>query len=340
MKLADFDFELPSALIAQKPCKKRADSRLLVGQKPIIDTVFSDIGNFLTAGDLLVLNNTKVINARLYANKQSGGGVEIMLERILPNNQALAMIKASQAPKIDSILNIENNYQAKVLTKKDYLYRLRFNNDVYQILTNCGHVPLPPYIKRSDNKDDKKRYQTIFARYEGAIASPTAGLHFDANLLQVLQQKGIYIAELTLHIGIGTFSPIKTNNIKQHKMHTERIIIPSKTQKKILAVKQNNKRIIAVGTTVVRALEAFATIANKAYESDFIAETDIFIYPGFDFKLVDGLITNFHLPKSTLLLLVSAFAGIDNIKDIYQYAIKGQYRFFSYGDAMLLSKQL
>lgn len=345
MQLADFDFVLPTHLIAQQAIKKRTNSRLLIGQNPIIDTQFGQIIQYLNPNDLLVLNNSKVIPARLYAKKTSGGVLAIMIERLLPNNQALAMIKASHPPKIGQLVYFDKQQQlsATILAKDDYLYTLVFSTRINKILDKYGHTPLPPYIKRTDNCTDKNRYQTVFAKKAGSIAAPTAGLHFDNNLLSQIRQAGVNIAELTLHIGIGTFLPIKSNDISQHKMHNELIEVSDQTQQKILATKQNGGRVVAVGTTVVRALESCALNGGmskhlkKGYKP-CVQESNLFIYPGFDFKVVDMLITNFHLPKSSLLVLVSAFAGYEYIKHIYQHAIKKQYRFFSYGDAMLLYK--
>lgn len=345
MQLSDFNFKLPTHLIAQQPTKKRINSRLLIGQDPIIDTQFYQIIQYLKPNDLLVLNNSKVIPARLYAQKTTGGQLAIMIERLLANNHALAMIKASHPPKIGQVVYFDEQQQlsATILAKDGYLYTLVFSTKISQILDKYGHTPLPPYINRPDSCTDKNRYQTVFAKKKGSIAAPTAGLHFDNNLLSQLRQSGINIAELTLHIGIGTFLAIKTSNVLQHKMHRELMAVSTQTQKKILATKQNGGRIVAVGTTVVRALESCALNGGMAKNltkvlKPCVKETDIFIYPGFDFKVVDMLITNFHLPKSSLLVLVSAFAGCEYIKRIYQHAIQKEYRFFSYGDAMLLYK--
>ncbi|NYT27297.1 MAG: tRNA preQ1(34) S-adenosylmethionine ribosyltransferase-isomerase QueA [Candidatus Thiodubiliella endoseptemdiera] len=336
MQLSDFDFNLPEALIAQSPPKNRTDSRLLVPIFPIIDTFFRNIGDFIKEGDLLVMNNTKVIPARLFGYKESGGKVEIMIERLLSNNQALAMIRASRAPKIGSHLILENKVKAVVLNKDKGFYTLEFATDsLLDLLDKVGHTPLPPYIERADNEQDLSRYQTVFAQKDGAVAAPTAGLHFDEDLLDSLKTKGVDSAFVTLHVGAGTFQPVKTDNIKDHHMHSEYYEVPQETVDKITQTKANGGRVIAVGTTAVRSLESAARGgALKAIQE----ETDIFIYPGYKFQVIDILITNFHLPKSSLLMLVSAFIGRDRMMEIYQHAIDEKYRFFSYGDAMLLER--
>jgi len=336
MLLSDFDFELPGDLIAQNPPENRTDSRLLVAQSPIIDSNFHQIGDFVKPGDLLVMNNTRVIPARIFARKPSGGKVEIMIERLLNDTQVLAMMKASRAPKIDSYIILENDEQAKVLDKKNGFYTLEFaTNSLIDLLENIGHIPLPPYIERADEQADLERYQTVFAKKDGAVAAPTAGLHFDDELLTSLKQQGIDHTFVTLHVGAGTFQPVKAENIKDHQMHSEYFEIDQDAVDKINQTKKNGGRIIAVGTTAVRSLESAAKNGTlKAVRE----ETDIFIYPGYEFKVVDKIITNFHLPKSSLLMLVSAFIGRDRMMEIYQHAIKEEYRFFSYGDAMLLER--
>ncbi|WXU00047.1 MAG: S-adenosylmethionine:tRNA ribosyltransferase-isomerase [Catillopecten margaritatus gill symbiont] len=337
MQLSDFDFDLPDTLIAQNPPKNRTDSRLLVPQFPIIDTFFRNIGDFIKEGDLLVMNNTKVIPARLFGHKESGGKIEIMIERLLSNNQALAMIKASRAPQIGSQLILENQVKTTVLNKDKGFYTLEFATDsLLTLLDNVGHIPLPPYIERTDNEQDLSRYQTVFAQRDGAVAAPTAGLHFDEALLKSLKNKGVNSTFVTLHVGAGTFQPVKTDNIKDHHMHSEYYEVPQTTVDKIKQTQANGGRIIAVGTTAVRSLEsASKTGTLKATQE----ETDIFIYPGYEFKVVDAMITNFHLPKSSLLMLVSAFIGRERMMEIYQHAINEKYRFFSYGDAMFLEKK-
>jgi len=336
MLLSDFDFDLPKSLIAQNPPKNRTDSRLLVAQSPIIDAKFANIGDFLQEGDLLVMNNTKVIPARLFGNKTSGGKVEIMLERLLNDVQVLAMIRASRAPKIGSEIILENNEKVKVLDKNASFYTLEFATDsLVNLLEDIGHIPLPPYIERSDKDEDQTRYQTVYAKHSGAVAAPTAGLHFDDDLINALKKKGVDTAFVTLHVGAGTFQPVKVENITTHKMHSEYYEIDQETVDKINQTKVKGGRVIAVGTTAVRSLESAASSGGlKAKKED----TDIFIYPGYEFKVVDKMITNFHLPKSSLLMLVSAFIGKDRMFEIYQHAIENEYRFFSYGDAMLLDK--
>ena len=338
MKLSDFDFDLPNALIAQYPSEKRTDSRLLVVQDNFINATFSQLGKFLKPKDLLILNDTKVIPARLFGRKDSGGKVEILVERLINDFEALVMIKASRAPKIGSYIVLENDKQVKVIDKASGLYKLSFgSNSILTLLNEIGHVPLPPYIERIDIKEDLVRYQTVYAKNDGAIAAPTAGLHFDEPLLSNLNSCGVDHAFVTLHVGLGTFQPVKVENIKDHQMHSEYFEVCQETIDKIITTKANGGRIVAVGTTAVRTLESIALqgdlFSTKGY-------TDIFIYPGFEFCLVDAMITNFHLPKSSLLMLVSAFIGIEKMFQIYQYAIEEKYRFFSYGDAMLLEKKL
>ncbi|CAB5496431.1 S-adenosylmethionine:tRNA ribosyltransferase-isomerase (EC [Bathymodiolus thermophilus thioautotrophic gill symbiont] len=337
MQLKAFDFNLPGELIAQNPPKNRTDSRLLVGQSSIIDAQFNQIADFLQSGDLLVMNNTKVIPARLFGVKATGGKVEIMIERLLDENQALAMIRASRAPQINSKITLENGETATILNKQGSFYTLEFSTDsLLTLLDNVGHIPLPPYIERTDNQQDLDRYQTVYAQKDGAVAAPTAGLHFDDKLLTKLKNKGIDHAFVTLHVGAGTFVPVKTDNIEDHTMHSEIFEINPVTVDKINQTKANGGRIIAIGTTTVRVLES--SIKNGKLIAQQ-GETDIFIYPGYQFQIVDSLITNFHLPKSSLLMLVSAFIGYTQMMAIYQHAIKERYRFFSYGDAMLLNKQ-
>ena len=332
MTLDDFDFNLPDNLIAQYPAKNRVDSKLLISDG-LIDDTFSNISNYLNQGDLLVFNDTKVIPARLFAHKESGGKVEVMLDRIIAEDMAIAMIRASRAPKIGSKIIFDDNHYAIVLEKNSAFFKLKFNSKVLDLSEKSGHIPLPPYIKRQSDENDKKRYQSIFAKNKGAVAAPTASLHFDNKLLVELQNKGIDLAYLTLHVGSGTFAPVKTDNILEHKMHCEYFNISSEVINKIQQTKKNGGRVIAVGTTVVRVLESIGKDKLKATSG----ETNIFIYPGFKFRVVDSLITNFHIPKSTLLMLVSAFAGRDNIINTYQHAINNSYRFFSYGDSMLLN---
>lgn len=336
MQLDDFNFDLPKSLIAQKPTKNRTESRLLVASGSIMDKNFSDIGEFLQPGDLLVMNNTKVIPARLFGHKQTGGKVEVMIERLLNDKEVLAMIRASRAPKINSMIEFENGDSAIVLDKDNGLYTLHFKTDsLLNLLDNIGHIPLPPYIERQDTKDDQSRYQTVYAKHEGAVAAPTAGLHFDDNLIHSLKKQGVDTAFVTLHVGAGTFQPVKVDKIEDHRMHSEYYEISQQTVDKINQTKQKGGRIIAVGTTAVRSLES--AIRHKKFQA-IKEDTDIFIYPGFEFQLVDMMITNFHLPKSSLLMLVSAFIGKNKMFEIYDHAIEKEYRFFSYGDAMLLER--
>ena len=338
MKLSDFDFDLPNSLIAQYPREKRTDSRLLVVQDDFINATFSQLDEFLKPKDLLILNDTKVIPARLFGYKESGGKVEILVERLINDFEALVMIKASRAPKIGSYIVLENEKQVKVIDKASGLYKLSFGrNAILTLLNEIGHVPLPPYIERIDIKEDLVRYQTVYAKNDGAIAAPTAGLHFDEPLLSNLNSYGVDYAFVTLHVGAGTFQPVKVEDIKDHQMHSEYFEICQETVDKIVTTKANGGRIVAVGTTAVRTLESIALQGGLCSAK---GDTDIFIYPGFEFRLVDAMITNFHLPKSSLLMLVSAFIGIEKMLQIYQYAIEKKYRFFSYGDAMLLEKKL
>lgn len=338
MKLSDFDFDLPNSLIAQYPSEKRTDSRLLVIQDDFINATFSQLGEFLKPKDLLILNDTKVIPARLFGRKESGGKVEILVERLINDFQALVMIKASRTPKIGSYIVLENGKQVKVFDKASGLYKLSFGrNAILTLLNEIGHVPLPPYIERNDRKVDLVRYQTVYAKNVGAVAAPTAGLHFDEVLLSNLNSYGVDHAFVTLHVGVGTFQPVKVEDIKDHQMHSEYFEVCQETVDKIVTTKANGGRIVAVGTTAVRTLES---IALQGELSSAKGDTDIFIYPGFEFRLVDAMITNFHLPESSLLMLVSAFIGIEKMLQVYQYAIEEKYRFFSYGDAMLLEQRL
>ena len=338
MKLSDFDFELPELLIAQHPSPKRTDSRLLVRNDEFIDSHFSDLGLFLKPNDLLILNDTRVIPARLFGHKDSGGKVEVLIERLVSDHDALAMIKASRSPKIGSYIILENKVRLKICDKNDGIYSVSFESDsILKTLNEVGHIPLPPYIDREDVKEDANRYQTVYAQNNGAVAAPTAGLHFDESLLSSLKEQGIDHTFLTLHVGAGTFQPVKVENIESHKMHSEYYEVSQESVDKIVKTKAMGGRIIAVGTTAVRTLESIALNGELSSQK---GETDIFIYPGFEFRIVDVLITNFHLPKSSLLMLVSAFIGFDEMHQTYQHAIKEQYRFFSYGDAMLLERRL
>ena len=338
MKLADFDYELPTELIAQYPNEQRSASRLLTLNRDsgeLADKQFTDLVDLLAPGDLLVMNNTKVIPARLFGQKASGGKVEVLVERVITPFEFLAQIRASKSPKIGSSILLGECYECRVLERADGFYRLAVHDvkSVLEIMDEIGHMPLPPYIERADKSDDAHRYQTVYAKHAGAVAAPTAGLHFDEALLTQLRAKGIEQAYVTLHVGAGTFQPVRVENIAEHKMHCEWLDVPQATVAKIGEAKAANKRVVAVGTTTVRSLETAALSGElHAYQG----ETDIFITPGFQFQIIDALITNFHLPESTLLMLVSAFAGYENTMRAYQHAVQHRYRFFSYGDAMLI----
>lgn len=343
MKTADFSYELPDHLIARYPKDSRSDSRLLVvAEGGNQHHVFSEIINYLNPEDLLVVNNTQVIAARLFAKKASGGKLEVLIERIESDDTVLAHVRSSRSPKEgtelfifkDEMLENDTSYKAKMLGREGALFRLQFNEDVLSMLEKVGHMPLPPYMQRSQENSDKLRYQTVYAKEVGAVAAPTAGLHFDDALLESVKAKGIDIAEVTLHVGAGTFQPVKVDNITEHAMHSEWLRVDEAACKKIQACKARGGKVVAVGTTSVRCLETAAQQTGSV--APFSGETDIFIYPGFNFNVVDMLITNFHLPQSTLLMLVSAFAGKDKIDAAYKAAIEHEYRFFSYGDAMLL----
>lgn len=342
--LSDFDFELPPELIAQHPAEERSASRLLDGRGPTpVDRIFRDLPGLLKAGDLLIFNNTRVIKARLYGNKQSGGAVEALVERVLPDNEVWAHMRSSKSPKPGSVVRFANAFDAEVLGRcgpDNGMFHLRLSGDPLTLLDQYGHVPLPPYITHEDEENDVRRYQTVFAAHPGAVAAPTAALHFDEALLASLKDHGVQTAAVTLHVGAGTFQPVRTDNLAEHKMHSEWFNVTEETVQAIRATKAAGGRVISVGTTTLRALESAALHANRADIIDAGSrDTDIFITPGFDFKVVDVLITNFHLPKSTLMMLVSALAGYDHIRALYQHAIEQRYRFFSYGDAMLIQRQ-
>lgn len=335
--LSDFNFELPDRLIAQFPLEKRSAARLLiVDEKKLTDSYFHHLIDYLEADDLLVFNNTKVLKARFFGSKRTGGKIEILVERILDNQTALAKIRASKSPKDGSGILIDDELEITVQGRKGEFYILHFPSDIFAILENRGHLPLPPYIDRAANAFDEKRYQTVFAKEPGAVAAPTAGLHFDEELLKKLEQKGIRFANLTLHVGAGTFQPVRSENLAEHKMHSEWYTIPQETVDAVRTAKERKKKIMAIGTTSLRALESASQTGELVAGSN---ETALFITPGYRFRTVDHLITNFHLPKSTLLMLVSAFAGYGLIRNAYAHAIQQQYRFFSYGDAMLLKCQ-
>lgn len=340
--LDDFDFELPEELIAQHPAATRTSSKLLhVEGEQLTDKIFSDILTLIEPVDLLVFNDTKVIKARLFGRKESGGKIEVMIERIVDAQHAIAQIRASKSPKAGSLIVLEEAFSLRVTGRTGadgefFALELAEAGDLYQLIDQFGHLPLPPYITHNAEQEDESRYQTVFARHIGAVAAPTAGLHFDEALLDALKAQGTQLAWLTLHVGAGTFQPVRNQDLTQHKMHTETFHIPEETVKLVEATKKRGGRVISVGTTSLRALESGARSGTLSAGA---AETDIFITPGYQFRVVDRLITNFHLPKSTLLMLVSAFAGYGTIRAAYRHAIANRYRFFSYGDAMLLEKQ-
>ncbi len=337
MRVSDFDFELPADLIAQFPPAVRGGSRLLHVEATgaLHDRWFSELPMLLQADDLLVINDTRVIKARLFGQKESGGKVELLVERILNEHDALAFIRASHAPRPGSYIRLADDVMVAVLARQDDLTQLRFARPVLDILDQCGQLPLPPYIEHAPTADDEARYQTVYADEPGAVAAPTAGLHFDNAMLDALKETGIRSARVTLHVGAGTFQPVRVDDIADHRMHSERYTIPQSTADAIHETQARGGRIVAVGTTSLRALEAAAQCGKLPGSG----ETDIFITPGYQFRVVDALITNFHLPRSTLLMLVSAFSGMEAIHDAYAHAIAERYRFFSYGDAMFLDKR-
>jgi len=354
MHLEDYYYDLPPELIARYPLPERTASRLLVLHRRngvLTDKLFTDLEQFLAPGDLLVFNNTKVIPARIYGQKSSGGKVELLVERILPGNRIIGHCRASKAPKIGVELLFRGEEKAKVLGRQGALYELQFNEnlDLMAWLQAVGEIPLPPYLEREAEESDKERYQTVFARYPGAVAAPTAGLHFDDDLLLKLAEKGVNCAFLTLHVGAGTFAPLRAEQLESGKLHSERIEVSAELCELINATKRAGGKVVAVGTTTVRALETAAAKLQKtrteahlrakmglATIQPYEGETDIFITPGFTFRVVDAMITNFHLPESSLLMLVSAFAGHQNTMAAYQHSVQQSYRFFSYGDAMLI----
>ena len=338
--LADFDFDLPPELIAQHPAAERSGSRLLDGRGRVpADRMFRELPGLLQPGDLLVFNDTRVIKARLFGEKAaSGGAVQALVERVLSGNEVLAQLRASKSPKPGSRLRFAGAFDAEVLGRAgpdDSLFRLRFPADPLTLLQAHGHVPLPPYIGHADDAEDEARYQTVFAARPGAVAAPTAALHFDEALLQALDQRGVRRAAVTLHVGAGTFQPVRSENLAEHRMHAEWFEVGAPTVDAIEVTRGAGGRIVAVGTTTLRALESAARAGALRAGA---AETELFITPGFEFRVVDLLITNFHLPKSTLLMLVSAFAGYEQLRALYRHAIEARYRFFSYGDAMLLAR--
>jgi S-adenosylmethionine:tRNA ribosyltransferase-isomerase len=339
MKLEDFDYDLPPQLIAQVPARERTSSRLLhldgvTGA--LRDLNFAQIAGLISPGDLIVLNDTRVIKARLMGYKKTGGRVELLVERVLSHDQALVQMRVSHPPREGSVLVIAEDVEATVLECRGGFFRVRFEHcdDIFALLERCGAVPLPPYIAHTPDEVDEARYQTVYARERGAVAAPTAGLHFDEPLLAKLCACGITIAYLTLHVGAGTFQPVRESDLDAHEMHSEWYALPQSTIDAIAATRTRGGRVVAVGTTTLRALET----AGAGQMQSGVGETKLFIMPGYRFRVVDRLVTNFHLPKSTLLMLVSAFGGVDNIRRAYAHAIRSRYRFYSYGDAMLIEK--
>ncbi len=355
MRRSDFHYELPSELIAQQPPPTRSASRMLC-LEPLHDARITDLPGTLAAGDLLVFNDTRVIPARLHGAKDSGGRIEVLVERLLGEHEALAQVRASKPPQPGSLLRIDGSDAALRVEGRDgEFHRLRRDDggSVLELLEAAGHVPLPPYIDRPDAAADRERYQTLFARAPGAVAAPTAGLHFDEPLLAAIRARGVELGFLTLHVGAGTFQPVRVDDLAQHCMHRERFSIPASLCERIEATRRRKGRIVAVGTTVVRALETAAGMApadrplgaspsggRPGPFQPVSGETDIFITPGFRFRVVDALLTNFHLPESTLLMLVSAFAGRERVLHAYAHAVRQRYRFFSYGDAMWIARRL
>lgn len=344
MRRQDFHFDLPEELIAQVPAAQRRDSRLLCldgATGEIVDRQFVALPELLQAGDLLVMNDTRVIPARLFGRKTTGGQIEVLVERLLDDTDLLAHVRASKSPKAGTTLHLSDSVSATVLGREGELFRLRLTDRddlqraLLTILDELGHMPLPPYIRRADEQADRERYQTVFARRPGAVAAPTAGLHFDEALLAQLAQQGIETAWVTLHVGAGTFQPVRVEEIHEHHMHAEWVEVNETVCQQVEQTRQRGGRVIAVGTTSVRCLES---AARDGQLQPFTGDTDIFIYPGYEFQIVDGLITNFHLPESTLLMLVCAFAGYDNVMRAYRHAVEQRYRFFSYGDAMFLNR--
>jgi len=347
MKRADFAFDLPEELIAQQPLPERSASRLLEvdGQSgEITHRVFTDLPALLAPGDLLIFNNTRVLPARLYAQKQTGGKAEILIERLLGDGGALAHVRASKSPREGMLLIITSAPESdlselavRVIGREGALYRLApESGSIKEMMRRFGHMPLPPYIERADTPEDRDRYQTVFGRRDGAVAAPTAGLHFDQPLLDTLKLAGIAISEVTLHVGAGTFQPVRADNIEEHIMHSEYVEVDQACCDAIARCRSQGGRVVAIGTTAVRSLE---TAARDGIPEPYSGDTDIFLYPGCKFNVVDAMVTNFHLPESTLIMLVSAFSGMDNIRSAYASAIENRYRFFSYGDAMFLTKQ-
>ena len=343
MKVSEFQFDLPEALIARYPTKERTASRLMhLATTGLSHLQFTDVVNLINPGDLLIFNNTRVIPARLLGQKATGGKVEVLIERIIDEHHVLAHVRASKSPKEGTQLLLEGKVEMEMVGRQDALFTLKLLNPepILEILEQYGHMPLPPYIDRPDEESDKERYQTVYNEKPGAVAAPTAGLHFDDVILKQLRDKGVNTEFVTLHVGAGTFQPVRVDNILEHQMHSEYAEVPQNVVDAIAKTKAAGKRVIAVGTTSVRSLEsaAKAALENGTALAPFFSDTDIFIYPGYKFQVIDAMLTNFHLSESTLIMLVSAFAGKENVMRAYQEAIAQQYRFFSYGDAMFIEK--
>ena len=343
MKVSEFQFDLPEALIARYPTKERTASRLMhLATTGLSHLQFTDVVNLINPGDLLIFNNTRVIPARLLGQKASGGKVEVLIERIIDEHHVLAHVRASKSPKEGTQLLLEDKVEMEMVGRQDALFTLKLLNPepILEILEQYGHMPLPPYIDRPDEESDKERYQTVYNEKPGAVAAPTAGLHFDDVILKQLRDKGVNTEFVTLHVGAGTFQPVRVDNILEHQMHSEYAEVPQNVVDAIAKTKAAGKRVIAVGTTSVRSLEsaAKAALENGTALAPFFSDTDIFIYPGYKFQVIDAMLANFHLSESTLIMLVSAFAGKENVMRAYQEAIAQQYRFFSYGDAMFIEK--
>jgi S-adenosylmethionine:tRNA ribosyltransferase-isomerase len=336
--LGDFDFALPPELIAQHPAAVRSASHLLDGRaEPAVDRTFRDLPSLLAPGDLLVFNDTKVVKARLYGEKPTGGRLELLVERVLAGREVVAHMKVSKKPAPGTLLRMDGGFTATLMGRwpdeEGALFRFELSDDPHALMERHGHVPLPPYIQHADTAEDADRYQTVFAAKPGAVAAPTAALHFDESVLESLDARGVQRAAVTLHVGAGTFQPVKTENIAEHRMHSERYEVPQATQHAIRELRARGGQLVAVGTTTVRTLESWSLTGEAQ------GDTSIFITPGFPFREVDLLVTNFHLPRSTLMMLVSAFAGYEHIMALYRHAVAERYRFFSYGDAMLLSRK-
>ncbi|ASM95795.1 tRNA preQ1(34) S-adenosylmethionine ribosyltransferase-isomerase QueA [Vibrio vulnificus] len=348
MQVSDFHFDLPDELIARYPQSERTASRLLQlngNTGAVKDGSFKDVLELVQTGDLVVFNNTRVIPARMFGRKESGGKLEVLVERMLDEKRFLAHVRSSKSPKPGTLvfLGEEDQYSAEMVARQDALFELHLKADktILEVLEEIGHMPLPPYIDRPDEDADKERYQTVYNQKPGAVAAPTAGLHFDNQLLEQIKAKGAEFAYVTLHVGAGTFQPVKVDNILEHHMHSEYAEVSQEVVDAIKTTKARGGRVIAVGTTSVRSLESAAqeSLKNGTELMPFFGDTEIFIFPGYQYQLVDCLITNFHLPESTLIMLVSAFAGYDHTMNAYQHAVTNQYRFFSYGDAMFIEKK-